>query len=131
MPGTKPVEERVIQQTVHRLLHLLFHHHFQKDKIDATIFVLAAHTEARVFDLLDNGVFKRVVQIHVTSHFGRKARFPVKGNQTGQKREVVAHIRPGIETDRMCLALCIAVQAAFVTVLIDRVQIEIDRRRQP
>ena len=130
MPGSELAEERVMQKAVHRLPHLLLHHHLQQDEIDAAIFVLAAHTEARIFDLLDNGVFKRVVQIHVAGHFGRKARFPVNRNQTGQKREVVAHIRPGIETDRMRLVLCIAVQAAFVAVPVDRVQIEIDRRRQ-
>ena len=70
------------------------------------------------------------MQIHLVGHFGRKARSPVKGNQTGQKREVVAHIRPGIETDRMRPVLYIAVQAAFIAIPVDRIQVKIDRWRQ-
>lgn len=50
--------------------------------------------------------------------------------QIGKKREVVAHIGPGVETDRMRLVLRITVQAAFITILVDRVQIEVDSRRQ-
>ena len=101
MPSSKLAEEHVMQQAVHRLPHLLFHHHLQQDEIDATVFVLAPHAEARVLDLLDNGVFKRVVQIHVTGDLCRKARLFPGRYQIGKKREVVAHIGPGVETDRM------------------------------
>ena len=48
MPSSKLAEEHVMQQAVHRLPHLLFHHHLQQDEIDATVFVLAPHAEARV-----------------------------------------------------------------------------------
>ena len=130
MPSSKLAEEHVMQQAVHRLPHLLFHHHLQQDEIDATVFVLAPHAEARVLDLLDNGVFKRVVQIHVTGDLCRKARLFPGRYQIGKKREVVAHIGPGVETDRMRLVLRITVQAAFITILVDRVQIEVDSRRQ-
>ena len=123
MPSSKLAEEHVMQQAVHRLPHLLFHHHLQQDEIDATVFVLAPHAEARVLDLLDNGVFKRVVQIHVTGDLCRKARLFPGRYQIGKKREVVAHIGPGVETDRMRLVLRIAVQAAFITILVDRVQV--------
>ena len=62
--------------------------HPSMDEIDATVFVLAPHAEARVLDLLDNGVFKRVVQIHVTGDLCRKARLFPSRYQIGKKREV-------------------------------------------
>ena len=130
MPSSKLAEEHVMQQAVHRLPHLLFHHHLQQDEIDATVFVLAPHAEARVLDLLDNGVFKRVVQIHVTGDLCRKARLFPGRYQIGKKREVVAHIGPGVETDRMRLVLRFTLHAAFISIVFDRVQIEVDSRRQ-
>lgn len=45
MPSSEPAEKRIVQQTVHRLLQLLLHHHLQQDEIDAAVFVPAAYTE--------------------------------------------------------------------------------------
>ena len=75
-------------------------------------FVLAPHAEARVLDLLDNGVFKRVVQIHVTGDLCRKPGFFRQIPDWEEKRSRCAH-SPGVETDRMRLVLRITVQAAL------------------
>ena len=130
MPGAKTTKELVVQQAVHRLSGLLFNHHLQEDEVDAAIFILTPHPQTGVFYFLNDGVFKGIVQIHTAGNFCRKARFLLIGNKVGQEREIVADIRLGIEADRMRGILCTAVEAAFVAVLVDRFQVEINRRCQ-
>lgn len=111
-----------MQQLVHRLLHLVFHHHFQHDEVDAAIHIFAACSEAGVFYFLHDTVFEGIVQVEVAGYLGGESRFLLSRNQVGQIVEIIAYVCFGIEAYRMGSVLYTAVKAAFVTILIDGIQ---------
>ena len=115
-----------MQQLVHRLLHLVFHHHFQHDEVDAAIHIFAACSEAGVFYFLHDTVFEGIVQVEVAGYLGGESRFLLSRNQVGQIVEIIAYVCFGIEAYRMGSVLYTAVKASFLTILIDGIQIEID-----
>ena len=118
----------IVEQLIHRLLHLVFHHHLQHDEVDAAVHIFAACTEARVFYILYDTVFEGVVQVEVAGHFGGETGFLFIGYEVGQILKVVADEGLCIEAYRMGSVLFATVKTSFITVFVDCIQLKVDCR---
>ena len=129
VPSTHAAIEILPQQLIHGTLQLILDHHLQHDEVDAAIKVTPTRGEARLLDVLHDRILEAIAHEEMASHLGREAGLTGGGDQIGQIGEIVAHIGLRVELHRVGRRLGSAIEPSFIARLVDRIQIERNRRR--